>query len=149
MAFSRLARIPTRNALLAAQHLNATGMKVDPGVYTNRFLQGLGVMSRQAGYGAGSAGRALIDKPIDEPAAHSGCETNKDAGENESHSGLQCSKMLFCALLTGLVFIFDNVFMKIAILSFKIGAIEVDGINFAFISYPVHGPEYEFIKSGH
>ena len=58
MAFSRLARIPTRNALLAAQHLNATGMKVDPGVYTNRFLQGLGVMSRQAGYGAGSAGRS-------------------------------------------------------------------------------------------
>ena len=56
MAVSRLARIPTRNALLAAQHLNATGMKVDPGVYTNRFLQGLGVMSRQAGYGAGSAG---------------------------------------------------------------------------------------------
>ena len=56
MAFSRMARIPTRNALLAAQHLNATGMKVDPGVYTNRFLQGLGVMSRQAGYGAGSAG---------------------------------------------------------------------------------------------
>ena len=53
----KLARAaPTRNALLAAQHLNATGMKVDPGVYTNRFLQGLGVMSRQAGYGAGSAG---------------------------------------------------------------------------------------------
>ena len=56
MAVSRMARIPTRNGLLAAQHLNATGMKVDPGVYTNRFLQGLGVMSRQAGYGAGSAG---------------------------------------------------------------------------------------------
>jgi hypothetical protein len=48
--------IPIKNSLLAARHLNATGMKVDPGVYTNRFLQGLGIMSRQAGYGAGSAG---------------------------------------------------------------------------------------------
>jgi hypothetical protein len=53
---SRVASIPTRNALLAAQHLNATGIPVNPGVYTPRWLQGLGVMSRQAGYGMGASG---------------------------------------------------------------------------------------------
>ncbi len=48
--------IPIRNSLLAAQHLNATGMKVDPGVYTNPLLQGFGMLARQGGYAAGSSG---------------------------------------------------------------------------------------------
>ena len=48
--------LPIRNSLLAAQHLNATGMKVDPGVYMNPLLQGFGMLARQGGYSAGSSG---------------------------------------------------------------------------------------------
>ena len=55
-ALGKLRAIPTRNALLAAQHLNATGMKVDPGVYMNPLLQGFGMLARQGGYAAGASG---------------------------------------------------------------------------------------------
>ena len=48
--------VPIRNSLLAAQHLNATGMKVDPSVYTNMGLQVPGMLARQTGYGLGAAG---------------------------------------------------------------------------------------------
>ena len=47
---------PIRNSLLAAQHLNATGMKVDPSVYTSMGLQVPGMLARQTGYGLGAAG---------------------------------------------------------------------------------------------
>ena len=53
---SRVASIPTRNALLAAQHLNATGIPVNPGVYTPKLFQGLGILARQGGYAAGASG---------------------------------------------------------------------------------------------
>ena len=48
--------IPIRNSLLAAQHLNATGMKVDPSVYTSMGLQVPGMLARQTGYGLGAGG---------------------------------------------------------------------------------------------
>lgn len=48
--------IPIKNALLAAQHLNATGMKIDPGVYTPQWLQIPGMLARQGGYAAGASG---------------------------------------------------------------------------------------------
>ena len=53
----RLAAIPTRNALLAAQHLNATGAKINPGVYTPQWMQIPGILARQGGYAAGASGR--------------------------------------------------------------------------------------------
>ena len=48
--------LPIKNSLLAAQHLNATGMKVDPSVYTSMGLQVPGILARQTGYGLGAAG---------------------------------------------------------------------------------------------
>ena len=48
--------VPIRNSLLAAQHLNATGMKVDPSVYTSMGLQVPGMLARQTGYGLGASG---------------------------------------------------------------------------------------------
>ena len=48
--------VPIRNSLLAAQHLNATGMKVDPSVYTNMGFQVPGMLARQTGYGVGASG---------------------------------------------------------------------------------------------
>ena len=47
---------PISNELLAAQHLNATGMKVDPSVYTSGALQIPGMLARQTGYGLGASG---------------------------------------------------------------------------------------------
>lgn len=47
---------PIRNSLLAAQHLNATGMKVDPSVYTSMGFQVPGILARQTGYGLGASG---------------------------------------------------------------------------------------------
>ena len=48
--------LPIKNSLLAAQHLNATGMKVDPSVYTSMGLQVPGMLARQTGYGLGASG---------------------------------------------------------------------------------------------
>jgi hypothetical protein len=55
-AADSIAQGPVTRGLLAAQHLNATGMKVDPSVYTSMGLQIPGILARQAGYGAGAAG---------------------------------------------------------------------------------------------
>jgi hypothetical protein len=48
--------MPIKNSLLAAQHLNATGVPVSPGVYTPQWLQIPGMLARQGGYAAGASG---------------------------------------------------------------------------------------------
>jgi hypothetical protein len=46
---------PVRQGLLAAQHLNATGVPVNPDVFVNPWLQGIGMLARKGGYAAGAS----------------------------------------------------------------------------------------------
>ena len=50
---------PVKADLLAAQHLNATGVPVDTGVFTNPWLQRAGELMRQGGYAAGATGGVI------------------------------------------------------------------------------------------
>ena len=55
-ALNKVRAMPTRNSLLALQHLNATGDMINPGSFTSNWLRVPGVLARQTNIAAGSAG---------------------------------------------------------------------------------------------